>query len=481
MTIWRWASIGLFALMLGFTRLSAQSQGDVYFQQKEYQKAMQSYIRSLKSQSMDGDRYIRYTPEIMTKIGISAFNLNMLDGAIKVFRYINKKTPSYGPAYFYCGLCYERQGKYKQAWQTYLNYKAIRDSDPARDAMKGRLFFLTKQQYERDAKRMAARGPGAPLSFSKQSIAVLDFHYRGSDAKGKVLSAGIASLVIDDLNRIGGFQVVPREKTVLLLTAMGWQSGDLEYIENIKKLQGMLKVGTVIQGQLQLSGSGFMKIHQRTVTFNGAADIRESDFEGELQNFVVLQKRIVLNTVKNLGIQLTASQMDRMKIPATYDLNAFLNYSYALYALDHHQYHVAQNYLMNAVKIDPGFALADEIMANPEIFMATQTTDWMALQTKMNALMKIEPTGKMEDIGYGAWVHIGPLDRLQEMGYYLDAGFIPGSDSREAFEEISFSELADYFFPDLTVGLPDPPDPPGKHYPVDPWFLPDPPPPPHRP
>ncbi|MBN2105111.1 tetratricopeptide repeat protein [bacterium] len=480
MIIWRWAGIGLIALMLGCTGLSKQTQGDAYFSQKEYQKAMQSYINSLQVRSQDGSRYIRYSPEIMTKIGISALNMNMLDGAIKVFRYVNQKSPSYGAAYFYLGMCYERQGKSKLALPIYANYKALNEGDPARDAMKGRLYFLNKQQYIQEAKKMAARGPDDQADFSSQRMVVLDFHYAGSDLKGTIISAGIASLVIHDFNRIGGFQVVPREKTVQLMQALGWSPRDLENIDHVEKLQRLLNVGTVVQGKIEMRGSGILKIDQRTLTFTGVRHIKESDIEGELKNIIVLQKKIVLNVLSDLGVQLTASQMNRLKMPSTRNFQAFLNYAYALYALDHDQYDTAQKYLASAVKLDPGFILADQIMASPDVFKATQNRDWMALQTKMITLLKIGPSTQTTDVGYDAWVHLGPVDRLQEMGWYLDAGFIPGSDSREAFEEINIGELAD-LFPDLTKGLPDPPDPPNTHYPVDPWYLPDPPPPPHRP
>lgn len=476
MTIWRWAGIGLFASMLGCTGLSTQSQGDAYLNKKEYQKAMQSYIRSIQVRSEDGNRYIRYSPDIMTKIGISALNMNMYDGAVKVFRYVNRKTPSYGPSYFYLGMCYERQGKFKRALQAYGDYKVLDEEDPARDAMKGRLYYLKRQQYAKEASVMAARGPAGPSSFSTQRMVVLDFYYMGADLKGSVLSAGLAGLVIDDLNRIGGFQAVSREKTVQLIEAMGWRPLDLENVDRIETLQRMLKVGTVVQGRLRFANSGELSINQRTLTFTGVRHVKESKFQAKLQNVILIQKKIVLNVLKDLGVQLNASQTRRLKTPATRSLNAFFNYAYALYAMDQAKYESAQQYLAKAVELDPGFQLAEQMQASPEIFHAAQTSDWTALQSKMNTLLRIRPAGGTGGTGYASWVHIGSMDRLQEMGVFLDAGFIPGSDSREAFEEIGMGALMD-----LLPGLPDPPDPPNTHYPVDPWYLPDPPAPPHRP
>ncbi|MFC1569858.1 tetratricopeptide repeat protein [bacterium] len=479
MTIWRWVGIGLFALMLGCTGLSTQN-GDTYFSQKEYQKAMQAYIQSMQVRSVDGKRYIRYSPEIMTKIGISALNMDMWAGAIKVFTHVNNKTPSYGAAYFYLGMCYERQGKFKQAQNIYSNYSMLSINDPGREAMKGRLYYLKKQQYIKEAKMMAARGPGDQSGFPTQRMVVLDFHYDGSDLRGTVLSLGLASLVIDDLNRIGGFQVVPRERIYQLMQAMGWQAGDLNNVENLERIQKLLKVGTVIHGKLQMAGGGTMKISQRTLTFTGVRHVKESDFNGKIQNIMLLQKKIVLNILKDLDIQLTSSQTNILKIPATRSLKAFLNYAYALYALDHSQYYVAQDYLKKAIEIDPDFVVADQITVSSDIFDAVQSSDWMAMQKKLNKIFRIDSDKSDVDFGYDAWVNLGPIDRLQEMGRYLDAGFIPGSDSREAFEELDLGELME-LFPDFSEGLPDPPNPPESHYPVDPWYLPDPPPPPHRP
>ena len=480
MTIWRWVCIGLFALMLSCTSVSNQSQGDHYLSQKEYQKAMQAYIGSIQTRSMDGNRYIRYSPEVMTKIGIAALNMEMWSGATKVFNYVNNKTPSYGLAHFYLGMCYERQNKIRRAQQVYTGYKDLNIKDPAREAMKGRLYYLNRQQYVRETRMMAARGPGSQSAFPTQRMVVLDFHYGGSNERGKILSLGLASLIIDDLNRIGGFQVVPREKTFQLMQAMGMRSGDLDNIDNIEKVQKLLQVGTVVQGRLEMTGGGNVRINHRTLTFTGVRHVKESDVKGNLENFLVLQKKLVLNIMKDLDIQLSASQISLLRRPATTSMKAFMNYAYALYALDRSQYVMAQNYLKEAIAIDPDFSAADQYVVSPDIFDAVQTSEWAVMQSRLSRLLKIGPAGVAESTGYGSLVSLNPIVRLQEMGLYLDAGFIPGNDSREAFEEINLGDMSE-LFPDLTEGLPDPPDPPDTHYPVDPWYLPDPPPPPHRP
>ncbi|MBN1782126.1 tetratricopeptide repeat protein [bacterium] len=475
MTKWRWAGIGLFAFMLGCTSMSTQN-GDAFFAQNDYERAMQAYIRSLQVQTADGKRYIRYQPVAMTRIGISAMQLNMVDGAIKVFNFILRKTPDYGPAHFFLGVCYEKKGDLKKAQQIYAGYDRLPADDPSRDAMKGRLYAVREQMYSKEARLLAAKGPGPASEYPLDRIVVLDFRYGGSDLRGTIIAKGVASLIISDLDRMGGFQVIPRDKLMQLQKYMGWQSNESSQIENVEKIQRMMGAGSVLQGDMRLAGSGQLNFHQRTILFSGIRGVRESDVQGQLSDIVLLEKKMVVNLLKDLGIRLTDLQRTRLREPATRSVRAFFNYAYALHALDLGQYETAQLYLAKALEEDPAFAMAEQILAATDIFLAVQTPDLALLCKTMAKRLRYKSGGFGAESDYDALASAQSIDRLQQMGWYLDAGFIPGSDSRDPFEGIDFDDFTDL----LPDGLPDPPDPPAP-YPLDPWYLPDPPPPPHRP
>ena len=464
--------------MLGGISLFSQTSGDRYFEQKEYQQAMQAYIRMLQVESADGRRIIHYSPEVLTRIGICAFHMSMLDPAVKVLKYVHEKTPSYGLAALYLGFTFEKQGKYGLAQNTYSEYNDYAMDDPAREAMKARYYYVQRAVDKKRARNIAARGVGSVASYPTQNMVVLDLICSGQDLRGLVISKGLTSLVIDDLTRIGDLRIVPRDRVYELIQALDWQPADLKNPENLNKLQQMLGVGTIIYGEMRTPDSNTLSIRQRTLTFSGGPQAKETNYEGNIKNLIVLQKKMVLGVLSVLGIQLNSSQVTQLKNPATQNLNAFYSYAYAVHALDLGRYSEAQEYFKKALHLDPGFVQADLHYVSPDIFEIMQSGDWAVLQTGINRNILTQTRRRYGSEGYDAWVSLNPIDRLQEMGIYLDAGFIPGSDSRTPLEEIDITDLFDQTVID---GLPDPPDPPGAHYPEAPWYLPDPPAPPHRP
>jgi tetratricopeptide (TPR) repeat protein len=477
MNRWRWPK-RLIALMLGGISLFSQTAGDRYFEQREYQQAMQAYIQMLQVETTDGRRIIRYSPEVMTRIGICAFHMSMLDASVKVFKYVQSKTPAYALATLYLGLTYEKQEKLQLAQDTYAEYNVYDMDDPAREAMKARYYYIQRSIYKKSARNLAARGTGPAASYPVQSMVVLDLIYSGQDQRGSVISEGLTALVIDDLSHLSGLQVVPRDRVVELIHALDWQPADLKNPDNLERLQQMLGVGMVVYGELLMPDSNMLNIRQRTLTFTGVRQAKETNFEGSIKDLVILQKRMVLSVLKALNYQLNASQINELKSPATQNLGAFFSYAFAIHALDQGRYTEAQEYFRKALDLDPRFIQAELYYTSPDIFEVMQSGDWAVLQTAINGRILKQTSGKYGAEGYDAWVSLNPIDRLQEMGTYLDAGFIPGSDSRNPFEEI---DLTDFFDQEEIQALPDPPNPPGAHYPEVPWYLPDPPAPPHRP
>jgi tetratricopeptide (TPR) repeat protein len=477
MNRWRWMK-RLIALMLSGISLFSQTTGDRYFEQREYQQAMQAYIQILQVETTDGRRIIRYSPEVMTRIGICAFHMSMLDAAVKVFKYVQSKTPAYALASLYLGLTYEKQGKFQLAQNTYAEYNVYDIDDPVREALKARSYYIQRSIYKKSARNLAARGPGPAASYPVQNVAVLDLIYTGQDLRGSVISKGLTALVIDDLSHLSGLQVVPRDEVVELIHALDWQPADLKNQENLERLQQMLGVGMVIFGELFTPSSNTLNVRQRTLTFTGVRQAKETNFEGNIKDLVILQKKIVLSVLKDLNYPLNAGQINELKNPATQNLSAFYSYAFAIHALDQGRYTEAQEYFRKALDLDPRFIQAELYYTSPDIFEVMQSGDWAVLQTGINGRILKRTSGKYGAEGYDAWVSLNPIDRLQEMGTYLDAGFIPGSDSRNPFEGI---DLTVFFGQEEILALPDPPNPPGAHYPEAPWYLPDPPAPPHRP
>jgi hypothetical protein len=182
---------------------------------------------------------------------------------------------------------------------------------------------------------------------------------------------------------------------------------------------------------------------------------------------------MVLRIVSDLGLTLTPEQERQIAGPATRDFKAFAYFSYGLNDMDAGKFDSAQKFFRKSVELDPDFFMAQDWIVGPDIYRATHLSQFAAMDEQVSVLMgkKGGVVGPSKEAG-GAFA-VTPTGRLQELGAFMDAGFIPGNDSRD-FGDSYFSYNPPATGPQALPVAPTPPITPSR------WVLPGPPNPPGR-
>lgn len=471
-------SVGLvgFILLVGCA-VSPYRQAEMHLSNKEYDEAIRAYVKTLQPHTRNGKRFIKFEPNAVTGIGIAFCYKKQYHTGAKILKLVVDKYPAHEQALFYLGACYEGLKRYDLAEETYSRYPAVDASSMYRDVMKWRLMYIVKRKMAFEIRQaLANENQLAVEAIPTNSIAVLYFYNLTNNSRWKPLQKGLAEMMITDLSQVPQLNVVERMKLEKLMEELNLSAAGLTDQEEAPRLGKLLGVRRMVKGSYMILPD--MKIELNA----GAFDILDrslpelKNFDGDLGQLFNLEKQVVLNTIAEMGITLTAEQRANiMKVPTT-NLKAFLNYCYGLNALDMGNMGAAQNYFNKAVELDANFSMASDLIASPEIIQAAQLNDVGQMNTRMAELgmASTDPTQSQDGVKPARRQNrrsqqqmglLDPMDRLEEMGRHMDAGFLPGADSRQSFEEY---RLLDGRLLDVI----DPPFRPER------WFLPEPPQPP---
>jgi hypothetical protein len=159
----------------------------------------------------------------------------------------------------------------------------------------------------------------------------------------------------------------------------------------------MLRAGRVVQGTLS-DRQDALRIDAAVVDVSSAGVAATADQTGALDRLFDLEKALVLQIFRDLGIQLTDAERSAIEQRPTQNLQAFLAWSRGLEAEDRGDYAGARDLFEQAARIDPSFGAAAQSAqtAGDLTAAATQSTaDVDAVATQASATeTQSAPTGQ---------------------------------------------------------------------------------------
>jgi len=269
----------------------------------------------------------------------------------------------------YLGLTYEGLNRYAEARTVYTRLLASKPTRETRRLLSGRLALLTRKELQLAARQAIARESllthtvPAP---DPNTIAVMPFHYAGSDSTFRPLERGLAALVVTDLSRVHQLKLVERARVQLLLdelrlvekgsvdAATGARSGRL--VGAAQVVQGQFATGPA--AQLRLDATVVRAVDVQVAAAGSSAD--------RLQALFDIEKAVVFQLLDRLGITLTPAERVAISERPTRDLQAFLLYSKGLEAEDRGDFAGAAQAFQSAARIDPGFRAASQQAATSQ-------------------------------------------------------------------------------------------------------------------
>ena len=204
-----------------------------------------------------------------------------------------------------------------------------------------------------------------PLPY-KMTIAILPLENLTKKDDLAWLSAGIPESLISKLQNIRSLRMVERMRIKNLVEELKLSESGLIEPGAAQKAGRLLGADTVLIGSF-VEFQGTVQINCRLVRVETGTVIHAVDSTGLLNRIFQLQDRLAEKLVATLGVRMETDEAHRLAVQETNSLTAYENY---VRGRDHYfqfnrpGYEEAARLYREAVRLDPGFALAHAGMAD---------------------------------------------------------------------------------------------------------------------
>jgi TolB-like protein len=222
--------------------------------------------------------------------------------------------------------------------------------------------LLARKDIEQNAKRaVAAEQRLSSTPGPQTTVAVMPFVFTGADTSLKPLERGMAELIVTDLSRAGSLKVVERTQLQALLDEVQLQQTAGVQAGTGVRVGKILQAGSLVGGGIRQIGTNQLNA-SASVTSVQTSQAVGVGFNGQttLDELFTLEKNIVLQLFSDLRVQLTTAERNAIEQRPTRSLAAFLAYSRGLALEDAGRYDAAGREFDNALRLDPGFASAQQ-------------------------------------------------------------------------------------------------------------------------
>ena len=264
----------------------------------------------------------------------------------------------------YLGLSYERLGQLSNAAQLYRKYLNESPSDNFAERISHRAKFLSDQSVKEQVDQLISQEKSIKAeSLPDNTLAVLGFNPGNLNQRYSPLARGLAELLVIDLSKIDDLKIVERIMLQAILDEL--ELSKSEYFDKSKapRVGKLIGASRVVSGQLSREENDDIKLESGIIGVKDGFVDYPGEVAGELEKFFDLEKQLARNIFSTLGYQLTAEEEEQFMELPTQSFLAFLSYSLGLEYMDQGMFSLADAQFADALKEDPGFALASQAKA----------------------------------------------------------------------------------------------------------------------
>jgi TolB-like protein len=337
------------------------------------------------------------------------------------------------------GLASETMGRLQTALRLYGMHADVPRTSPYRKLMKGRYQSISRRIAQEDVRQRLAQEAEIGGETSPRILAVVSFHYQGSDDQYEPLGRGLAEMLTIDLAKVPGLQLVERVRLQTLLDEL--ELGQREAVDpsTAPRMGRLLGAGRMIGGNYNVVSGNSLSVDAAVVSVESGVEPAVESRSGSLSDLFRLQKEVAFALIEELGYTLTPEQRERIESVPTQNLQAFLAFSRGLQEDDAGNFEAAGRHFGQAHQLDPGFDAAAEHQETAE-----------GMHEAAGSAEDVVARAASEDV-----IEEGPFDLVQHrartLGASLGASLFPGQDARKPYTEAAGSGA---------TRLPDPPPPP---------------------
>ena len=193
------------------------------------------------------------------------------------------------------------------------------------------------------------------------SIAVLPFANMSADESSGYFSDGLADTLLHMLAQISELRVAARTSS--------FQFRDQNI--DIRDIGSQLQVSSVLEGSVQRAGNK-IRVTAQLINVDDGYHLWSGNFDRELDDIFAIQDEIAHEVVRALQVSLLGSEVERLQMRSTDNVDAYTEYMLGIDAMDQFSFESlprAEQHFKRAIELDPDYAIAHARLAQSYIEM----------------------------------------------------------------------------------------------------------------
>lgn len=370
----------------------------------------------------------------LARLGVAYEQAGRLEEATATLERAVQLPDALPATWAYLGVVAERKGDYAAAETAYLQYGELGGA-PAREAVAPRLVSVQRQLLVLEARQALEREAELALTPPDPgTVAIMTLVVDGPE-EYQPLGRGLAELLSTDLALTQRFTVVERTRLSALLEEMRLGVAGYTDPASAARTGRILRAERVVQGRLTVPDpEEELTLNAVIVSSQQPDAVMETMQSGQAEDLLALQVNLTLDLYRQLGVELTATEIARLRQRPTLNLQAFLAYSRGLVELDRANYTEAAASFQEAAAMDPDFQAAVDAAETAQTYSRSGTQEMGGMQRLAAAEVTgqpLPPPSQVEDVvaastvldglvhsvmpaGTGAATTASPEDRQQQ-------------------------------------------------------------------
>ncbi len=343
-------------------------KGSMDMERNNYESAVEHFRQELSKNPTNwrarqnlGLAYIRTgqndraIAELQYVLGQEPTDVTALSYAPQGVEWGSGQNPNASYSNYYLGLAYLRNGQREEALETWQDYKNPRE--PLLEEEIKRQLTVVEISNSVHLARLALKQEKKLETLPPESGTVAVFYFKdvSPDNTFRHFQKAMAEMIITDLAQIKSLTVLERMRVQFLLAEM--QMGQTGIVDQgtAPRAGRLLGAENLIVGSLE---PGSISVNTTIASTTQSDVVGAFSVTAEQEQFFELEKEIVFNVVKVLGVTLSPEEKQRMNQYHTQNLQAVLFLGQGLDALDAGKWKDARGFFKMALDEDPGFKIA---------------------------------------------------------------------------------------------------------------------------
>lgn len=432
--------ISWLALTLTSCASTFYTRGHKALKEERYSEA----IRELKQAVAEQPKNIL----AIRDLGIAVYGKGNSSLALRLLNIARMRVPEDPVTSYYIGRIYEDNGDYDKAIEMYKDYINLGPLNPFRQEIENRLLALTRQQMLKNLRDMLTREEQlATATIPDNAVAVLYFLNLNKAEALTPLQKGIAEMLITDLSQVSSLTLVERARLHMLMQEMGLGMSGLVDESTAPRLGKLLGVSRIVHGGMVQLAEKQIRLNASFTDLGKKTNSYPVTITGSLNDLFKLEKELVFKILDDMAIQLTPEERKAIEKPPTKNLLAFMYYCKALDLEDKGQFRQASANYNAALKKDPAFMPASKGVERVKSYAQFKAKAPLPSVALVSAKAGRAGGGSTRASGPPSanqrraalqqhnTVGLGIGSRLERTALNVNAGFLPGIESREAVTE----------------------------------------------